>query len=148
MLLFRYVDKHPRQAVTTPTPLLVCFQTSSFSNYMKMSPKTSSAVQDTAAIDSAHIEQINTTDIEDLKSAQVGDRVDDAVQKYAAMGRVEVDDQTSRRLRHMIDRRVLVIMVFTYLVQALDKGSLSFTSIMGLLTDLKIDNSQVHFGYP
>lgn len=92
---------------------------------------------------SAHLEQQLTTDMEDLKSAQVGDRVDDQVQKYAGQGRVEIDDATSRRLKRLIDRRVLTIMVFTYLVQALDKGTLSFTSIMGLLDDTHLHGTQV-----
>lgn len=94
---------------------------------------------------SAHLEQHITTDVEDLKSAQVGDRVDDEVQKYAAMGRVEVDEPTSRRLKRLIDRRVLTIMVFTYLVQALDKGTLSFTSIMGILDDAHLHGTEVSF---
>ncbi|KAJ5657891.1 2-ketogluconate transporter [Penicillium longicatenatum] len=92
-------------------------------------------------VEPAHLEHV-TTDIEDLKTAQVGDRVDDQVQKYAAMGRVEIDEPTNRRLRRLIDRRVLVIMVLTYLVQALDKGTLSFTSIMGFLDDTHVDTNQ------
>ncbi|KAJ5933556.1 hypothetical protein N7454_005885 [Penicillium verhagenii] len=88
-----------------------------------------------------HLERV-ISDVEDLKAAQVGDRVDDEVQKYAAMGRVEIDEPTNRRLRRLIDRRVLSIMVFTYLVQALDKGTLSFTSIMGFLDDTHVDTNQ------
>lgn len=92
---------------------------------------------------STHLEQQVTTDVEDLKSAQVGDRVDHEVQKYAGLGRVEVDEPTSRRLKRLIDRRVLTIMVFTYLVQALDKGTLSFTSIMGILDDAHLHGTEV-----
>lgn len=102
-------------------------------------------VQEKEVRASAHLEQQLTTDMEDLKSAQVGDRVDDQVQKYAGQGRVEIDDATSRRLKRLIDRRVLTIMVFTYLVQALDKGTLSFTSIMGLLEDTHLHGTQVRF---
>ncbi|KAJ5668966.1 hypothetical protein N7462_010036 [Penicillium macrosclerotiorum] len=95
----------------------------------------------TKTVGSTHIErQIN--DIDEFKSAKIGDRVDDEVQKYAAMGRVEIDEATNHRLKRLIDRRVLTIMVFTYLVQALDKGTLSFTSIMGLLDDIHINTSQ------
>ncbi|KAL4895573.1 major facilitator superfamily domain-containing protein [Aspergillus ambiguus] len=79
---------------------------------------------------------------EELKTCAVGDRVDQDVQKYAAMGRVEVDETTNRRLRRLVDYRILTIMVFTYLVQALDKGTLSFTSIMGLLDDAHISQNQ------
>ncbi|KAH8666987.1 major facilitator superfamily domain-containing protein [Xylariales sp. PMI_506] len=104
-----------------------------------------SVAQDTkTAIAPDHIENknIETNDIEDLKAAQVGDRVDNDVQKYAAMGRVDIDEATNKRLKRLIDRRVLTIMVFTYLVQALDKGTLSFTSIMGLLTDTGLVGQQ------
>jgi hypothetical protein len=61
------------------------------------------------------------------------------------MGRVDVDEPTSRRLKKLIDRRVLTIMVATYLVQALDKGTLSFTSIMGILDDTHLHGTQVSF---
>ncbi|OOQ88733.1 putative 2-ketogluconate transporter [Penicillium brasilianum] len=91
---------------------------------------------------SVHLEQQIPTDMEDLKSTQVGDRVDHEVQKYAGMGRVDVDEPTSRRLKRLIDRRVLTIMVFTYLVQALDKGTLSFTSIMGILDDAHLHGNE------
>lgn len=102
-------------------------------------------VQEKEVKGTAHLEQQITTDMEDLKSAQVGDRVDHEVQKYAGMGRVEVDEPTSRRLKRLIDRRVLTIMVFTYLVQALDKGTLSFTSIMGILDDAHLHGNEVSF---
>lgn len=59
-------------------------------------------------------------------------RVDKEIQEYASRGQVHVDEATSRRLRRMIDCRVLIIMVLTYFLQALDKGTLSFSSIMGL----------------
>jgi hypothetical protein len=101
--------------------------------------------QEKEAKSSAHHEQRVNTDMEDLKSAQVGDRVDHEVQKYAGMGRVDVDEPTSRRLKKLIDRRVLTIMVATYLVQALDKGTLSFTSIMGILDDTHLHGTQVSF---
>ncbi|GLI81418.1 hypothetical protein PoHVEF18_009799 [Penicillium ochrochloron] len=99
-------------------------------------------LQEKEAKSSAHVEQHINTDMEDLKSAQVGDRVDHEVQKYAGMGRVDVDEPTSRRLKKLIDRRVLTIMVATYLVQALDKGTLSFTSIMGILDDTHLHGTQ------
>ncbi|OKO97916.1 hypothetical protein PENSUB_9842 [Penicillium subrubescens] len=103
-------------------------------------------LQGKEAKSSAHLEQHINTDMEDLKSAQVGDRVDHEVQKYAGMGRVDVDEPTSRRLKKLIDRRVLTIMVATYLVQALDKGTLSFTSIMGILDDTHLHGTQQMIG--
>lgn len=62
-------------------------------------------------------------------------RVDDEVAKYASDVNVVIDPATSNRLRKMIDRRVLVIMILTYFIQALDKGTMSFASIMGIRKD-------------
>ena len=42
----------------------------------------------------------------------------------------------------MIDRRVLSVMVFTYFLQALDKGTLSFAVIMGIKDDLHLHGQQ------
>ncbi|KAJ5280060.1 2-ketogluconate transporter [Penicillium angulare] len=101
--------------------------------------------QDAKTVGLAHVEQQMTEDIDDLKKADPGDRVDGQVQKYAAMGRVEIDEATNSRLKRLIDKRVLTIMVFTYLVQALDKGTMSFTSIMGILDYTHVSNSQVRY---
>ncbi|KAF1813879.1 MFS transporter [Eremomyces bilateralis CBS 781.70] len=38
----------------------------------------------------------------------------------------EISPEENKRLKRMIDRRVLPIMIFTYFLQALDKGTLSF----------------------
>ncbi|KAJ4472329.1 major facilitator superfamily domain-containing protein [Lentinula aciculospora] len=46
-----------------------------------------------------------------------------------------IDDATNRRLRWMVHKRVLVVMVVTYFCQTLDKGTMSFASIMGITTD-------------
>ncbi|KAJ4473483.1 MFS general substrate transporter [Lentinula lateritia] len=48
---------------------------------------------------------------------------------------VVIDDATNRRLRWMIHKRVLVVMVVTYFCQTLDKGTMSFASIMGITAD-------------
>jgi hypothetical protein len=70
-------------------------------------------------------------------------RVDKEVQQYAAMGELELDEETTRKLRNRIDRRVLVFMVITYFLQAIDKGSLAFTSIMGLPADTHLQGQKV-----
>ena len=57
------------------------------------------------------------------KDHQNYERIDNEVAKYATDEYVEVSDAESRRLRKMIDRRVLFIMVVTYFLQALDKGT-------------------------
>jgi hypothetical protein len=67
------------------------------------------------------------------------DRVDNEIAKYAdATGAIHISEEENRRLKRMIDKRVLPIMVFTYFLQALDKGTMSFTSIMGIRDDIPI----------
>lgn len=68
--------------------------------------------------------------------------MDAEVAKYASEERIEISPAENKRLRTMIDRRVLVIMVLTYFLQALDKGTLSFTSIMGIRKDLNLLDGQ------
>jgi hypothetical protein len=92
-----------------------------------------------------NVERVVSRDVDnDLKNygADVS-RVDNEVQQYAAMGQVEVDEETNRRLRNKIDRRVLVFMIITYFLQAIDKGTLAFTSIMGLPKDTNLVGQQV-----
>ncbi|KAF5013094.1 hypothetical protein FDECE_921 [Fusarium decemcellulare] len=66
-------------------------------------------------------------------------RVDREIAAYASAGRIEIDEKTDKRLKRMIDRRVLVIMIVTYFMQTLDKGAISFVSIM----DFNEDNNLV-----
>ncbi|TKX18143.1 MFS transporter-like protein 126 [Elsinoe australis] len=71
------------------------------------------------------------------------DRVDNEIAKYANADHVvEIDETESKRLKKMIDRRVLSIMIFTYFLQALDKGTMSFASIMGIKEDNKLVGQQ------
>ncbi|RFU25910.1 hypothetical protein B7463_g10438, partial [Scytalidium lignicola] len=69
-------------------------------------------------------------------------RVDDEVAKYASEVRIVIDEATNRRLKKLIDRRVLIIMIITYFLQALDKGTLSFASIMGIQKYAHLVNQQ------
>ncbi|OOF90080.1 hypothetical protein ASPCADRAFT_11004 [Aspergillus carbonarius ITEM 5010] len=90
--------------------------------------------------DLAHVERV----LSPADKLQGGDaRVDTEVLEYAARGQIEVDAEDSRRLRRMIDRRVLVIMIVTYFLQALDKGTMSFASIMGIKTDANLQGQEV-----
>ena len=70
-------------------------------------------------------------------------RVDSEVAKYASAGRVHISPEENKRLKRLVDRRVLSIMVFTYFLQSLDKGTMSFASIMGIREDAKLENQQV-----
>ncbi|PKY05757.1 MFS general substrate transporter [Aspergillus campestris IBT 28561] len=92
--------------------------------------------------DISHVEQ-SLPPTEDLKKDQTDySRVDREIAEYTARGQVEIDDATSRRLRRLIDGRVLVIMICTYFLQALDKGTMSFASIMGIVDDTKLVGQQ------
>ncbi|KAL4945702.1 hypothetical protein BDV06DRAFT_219095 [Aspergillus oleicola] len=68
--------------------------------------------------------------------------VDREVALYATDVAIEVDEETSKRLKRMIDKRVLVVMVVTYLIQTLDKGALSFASVMGIIEDTNLQGNQ------
>lgn len=70
-------------------------------------------------------------------------RVDGEVAKYASEKAIHIDEATDKRLKRMIDKRVLTIMIFTYFLQALDKGTLSFASIMGIQKDTGLQGQQV-----
>ncbi|RMJ04770.1 hypothetical protein BHE90_015701 [Fusarium euwallaceae] len=62
-------------------------------------------------------------------------KVDKELAKYAASTRIDISPEDDNRLRKLIDRRVLIVMIVTYFLQSLDKGTLSFASIMGLPQD-------------
>ncbi|KAJ6076321.1 hypothetical protein N7499_008302 [Penicillium canescens] len=68
--------------------------------------------------------------------------VDKEVAKYATDTAIYIDDATNKRLRRMIDKRILVVMMFTYLIQTLDKGAMSFASIMGIVEDAHLEHNQ------
>jgi hypothetical protein len=84
-----------------------------------------------------------TTEFEEVKDHMNYDLVDKEVAQYANETIVEVDDANSRRLKRLIDKRVMAVMVITYLVQTLDKGTLSYASIMGIVTDTHLVGQQV-----
>jgi hypothetical protein len=93
-------------------------------------------------IDSVQLEQVMSGDELDKEHMDYN-RVDGEVAKYATAQGVEISPGENSRLKKMIDKRVLVIMVITYFIQALDKGTLSFSSIMGIRTDLHLVGQQV-----
>ncbi|KAK7695578.1 hypothetical protein QCA50_000214 [Cerrena zonata] len=55
---------------------------------------------------------------------------------------IVIDDETNKRLRWMVHKRVLVVMVVTYFAQTLDKGTINFASIMGIITDNNLHGQQ------
>ncbi|KII95361.1 hypothetical protein PLICRDRAFT_170021 [Plicaturopsis crispa FD-325 SS-3] len=63
-------------------------------------------------------------------------------ENQADAAKIVIDDATNVRLRWMIHKRVLVVMVVTYFAQTLDKGTLNFASIMGIVTDTHLEGQQ------
>ncbi|KAH6885220.1 major facilitator superfamily domain-containing protein, partial [Thelonectria olida] len=70
------------------------------------------------------------------------DLVDREVAQYAAEARIDIDKETNSRLKKMIDKRILVVMMVTYFIQSLDKGTMSFASIMGIIDDANLKDNQ------
>lgn len=104
---------------------------------LRMAQKTENQeIENVAGIHDVHEDQPqkNQTDYS---------RVDKEIAKYATDGAIEIDEATNNRLKKMIDKRVLVVMMFTYLLQTLDKGALSFASIMGIQTDAHLASNEV-----
>jgi hypothetical protein len=81
---------------------------------------------------------------ENLKGDHMNhERVDKELAKYTTGERIVISEAEDKRLKKLIDRRVLVIMILTYFLQALDKGTMSFTSIMGIRDDLGLLGDKV-----
>jgi len=82
--------------------------------------------------DVSQIERVLSGGSEIRKDLVDYDRMDKDVAKYAAQEPIEISEAENKRLKRMIDKRVLAIMIPTYFLQALDKGTLSFAAIMGM----------------
>ncbi|GME24915.1 putative transporter [Neofusicoccum parvum] len=64
---------------------------------------------------------------------------DAEVDKYAQdTAHVQVDAATNKRLFKKINKRILAVMLGTYFCQSLDKGTLGFSSIMGIQDDANL----------
>ncbi|KAG9238685.1 major facilitator superfamily domain-containing protein [Amylocarpus encephaloides] len=96
-------------------------------------------------------DEVNRFSKTDIDHVELGDekrdhmdynRVDKEVAKYISDVAIEISPEEDARLKKLVDRRVLVIMVFTYFLQAIDKGTMSFASIMGLPQDLKLKGQE------
>jgi len=105
----------------------------------------SSAVHDAGKPDIAKVERVLSSTENEKSDHMNYDRVDAEISKYAGAVAIDISPEENKRLKRMIDTRVLPIMVFTYFLQALDKGTMSFTAIMGIRTDIPVlaDNSKV-----
>ncbi|KAH7400361.1 major facilitator superfamily domain-containing protein [Cadophora sp. MPI-SDFR-AT-0126] len=86
---------------------------------------------------------LSAVEMEDVKGDHMDyNRVDKEVQKYVSDVAIEISPEENSRLKKLIDRRVLPIMIITYFLQALDKGTLSFASIMGIRDDTHLVKQQ------
>lgn len=92
--------------------------------------------------DISHVEQVLSCSDSLGQDNMDVTRVDKEVRAYAAHSQMEIDDATNKRLKRLIDRRVLFIMICTYFLQALDKGTMSFAAIMGIKTDAHLEDGQ------
>lgn len=74
--------------------------------------------------DAVQIERVLSPDESTEKTDHMNyDRVDGELAKYANAARVDISEAEDKRLKRMIDKRVLIVMVVTYFIQALDKVS-------------------------
>lgn len=87
-----------------------------------------------------HAERVSE-DIENSKAVH-SERVDRELAQYVGDSGIVISPERSVQLRRMIDKRVLVVMVSTYFLQAIDKGTLSFASIMGITKDTGLEDDQ------
>ncbi|CAK7221644.1 hypothetical protein SEUCBS140593_004635 [Sporothrix eucalyptigena] len=82
------------------------------------------------------IQPVVSSDVRDTKIMDMNiDAIDKELVQYVSDVRVHISPEKNRELRRMIDKRVLVVMIATYFLQAIDKGTLSFASIMGIVAD-------------
>ncbi|KAK7712438.1 hypothetical protein SLS64_004822 [Diaporthe eres] len=70
------------------------------------------------------------------------EKADDETAQYAGHEAIYIDEKTDRMLFWKINRRIVACMLGTYFCQALDKGTLSFSSIMGIQKDTHLVGQQ------
>ena len=89
-----------------------------------------------------HVERAASPDPDILPDKHTA--VDEELRQYVvAAGSIEVDEATNKRLRRLIDKRVLVVMTGTYFLQSLDKNAISFAAIMGIQEDAHLVGQDV-----
>lgn len=85
------------------------------------------------------IKKASTNDVPTVDECETAkanlSKMDRELAMYASDVRIDISPEENDRLRGMIHRRVLTVMIVTYFLQSLDKGTLSFSSIMGLPQD-------------
>jgi ACS family allantoate permease-like MFS transporter len=61
---------------------------------------------------------------------------------FAGIHAIDIDEETNRKLRRKIDWHMLPLMGCLYMLQYLDKTTLSYASSMNLKTDININSAQ------
>ncbi|KAL4869462.1 hypothetical protein BDV12DRAFT_196306 [Aspergillus spectabilis] len=87
--------------------------------------------------------QENTDPVPEKGLKQVA--ADDETAAYVTGAPVTIDPATSRRLFWLINRRILICMLGTYFCQSLDKGTVGFSSIMGIMDDAGLDGNKYNW---
>ncbi|TDZ20156.1 putative transporter [Colletotrichum orbiculare MAFF 240422] len=89
------------------------------------------------------LHQVERTDSYEKAEAQRLENVDGELSRYLGDGTsAPITRERSDELRRKIDRRILVVMIGTYFLQAIDKGTMSFASVMGLQKDTGLVGQQ------
>ncbi|EEY16135.1 allantoate permease [Verticillium alfalfae VaMs.102] len=97
---------------------------------------TNPAVNPTARPDTINDDpETQSVDIDTKQANTRYGEIDRELANYVNAERIEISPERSDELRRMIDKRVLIVMILTYFLQAIDKGTMSFSSIMGLPED-------------
>ncbi|KAK4065862.1 uncharacterized protein Triagg1_8414 [Trichoderma aggressivum f. europaeum] len=72
-------------------------------------------------------------------------RVDKELAQYITDARITISPEKNDELRRKIDRRILAVMISTYFLQAIDKGTMSFASIMGIKNDTHLSGQDYNW---
>ncbi|KAH7367727.1 allantoate permease [Plectosphaerella cucumerina] len=67
---------------------------------------------------------------------------DEETAAYASGEAIYIDEASNKRLFWTVNRRILICMLGTYFCQSLDKGTLGFASIMGIIEDANLEKQE------
>ncbi|KAF5123753.1 putative transporter [Metarhizium anisopliae] len=90
---------------------------------------------------------VSTASVDDrvVKDQTDYGRVDKELAKYISDARITITPEKNHELRRKIDRRILAVMISTYFLQAIDKGTMSFASIMGIRDDTHLSKQDYNW---
>ncbi|KAH8650111.1 major facilitator superfamily domain-containing protein [Xylariales sp. PMI_506] len=104
------------------------------------------------ALPADNIQPVAETHGDDVAKLNIQDEAGELAARALMSG--EVDPEASRRVRQKIDRYILPFLCITYGLQFIDKSSLGYSSVYGILTDTHLEgqdyswvSSIFYFGY-